>query len=383
MKTLDNQNQNGSENILTSLAAFKHQYQQLEAGGWGWANHLIGLHDAKVALITGGSGGIGSQIARVLAVSGAKVMLAARRTVQLGEVQAAIIRELEAIGYPEPAARVQIQPECDISDPNQVTQLVAHTLELFGQVDYLVNNAAVSGGEAMVMDLPLETWRQTLDANLNSNYALLRLLAPQMKARNSGFVVNVSSYFGGEKYVAIAYPNRADYAVSKAGQRAMVETLARSLGPEIQITAIAPGPVDGERLRGSSARPGMFSRRARVILDNKRLNDVDGLLVKLQRDPEQTVTELLPTLLANDVQAVMQDPRQPEAFRQLATVIWEQSDPAGSSRSHFLNESLAYKLVRRLKKGGYPATSAPNVEIKMSRATCFSCCPTRPIFQPG
>ncbi len=382
MKTLDNQNQNGAEKALTSLAAFTQQYQRLEAGGLGWANHLIGLHEAKVALVTGGSGGIGSQIARVLAVSGAKVMLAARRTAQLSEVQAAIIKELESIGYADPAARVQIQPECDISDPNQVTRLVTHTLELFGQVDYLVNNAAVSGGEAMVMDLPLEIWRQTLDANLNSNYALLRLLAPQMKARNSGFVVNVSSYFGGEKYVAIAYPNRADYAVSKAGQRAMVETLARSLGPEIQITAIAPGPVDGERLRGSSARPGMFSRRARVILDNKRLNDVYTLLVKLQRTPEQTVTELLPTLLVNDVPAVMQDPRQPEALRQLATVIWEQSDPAGSSRSHFLNESLAHKLMGRLKKGGYlPTTSAASQPESVQPILAVA--PPDPFFSPA
>ena len=57
--------------------------------------------------------------------------------------------------------------------------------------------------------------------------------------------LNVSSYFGGEKYVAVAYPNRGDYAVSKAGQRVLAEILSRHLGPEIQINALAPGPVDG------------------------------------------------------------------------------------------------------------------------------------------
>jgi malonyl-CoA reductase / 3-hydroxypropionate dehydrogenase (NADP+) len=76
-------------------------------------------------------------------------------------------------------------------------------------------------------------------------------VVPVMKAQGSGYVLNVSSYFGGEKYLAVAYPNRADYAASKSGQRAMVESMARYLGPEVQFNAIAPGPVDGDRLAGT------------------------------------------------------------------------------------------------------------------------------------
>lgn len=129
-----------------------------------------------------------------------------------------------------------------------------------------------------------------------------------MKARGSGYVINVSSYFGGEKYVATAYPNRADYAVSKAGQRALAESLARSLGPEIQINTIAPGPVDGERLRGSQTRPSMFIRRARVILENKRLNEIYAALIGVYRNSGLEIAEMLPTVLANKVQPVRTTP---------------------------------------------------------------------------
>ena len=111
----------------------------------------------------------------------------------------------------------------------------------------------------MVVDMSLEEWDRTMEANLISNYSLIHKFAPRMKRRGSGVVLNVSSYFGGEKYLAVAYPNRADYSVSKAGQRALAEILSRHLGPEIQINAMAPGPVDGARLRGQKDAPGYSS----------------------------------------------------------------------------------------------------------------------------
>jgi malonyl-CoA reductase/3-hydroxypropionate dehydrogenase (NADP+) len=317
-----------------------------------WARPLRDLHLDKVALVTGGSGGIGAEVGRVLALSGAKVMLAARREEELKEVKARIVAELEQAGYPDPAGRLHYMANCDISNPAQVEALAAQTLEIFGQVDYIINNAAVTGGEAMVIDLPLQTWRETLQANLISNYALIRHLAPQMKARGGGYIINVSSYFGGEKNMAIAYPNRADYGLSKAGQRALVENFARFLGPEIQINASAPGPVDGERLRGSSTRSSMFERRARVILENKRLNDIYTALIRLNQSG-LAVEELLASVLVNEVEAVLDDPRQPEGLRRLARTIRDQSDPAGSSRNYFLNPFLANRLVQRFEKGGY------------------------------
>jgi malonyl-CoA reductase/3-hydroxypropionate dehydrogenase (NADP+) len=321
---------------------------------FGWAESLFGLHLGKVALITGGSAGIGGQVGRLLAMSGAKVMLAARGAEQLEQMRESIVQELREAGYPRADERVQIYDGADVSQPEHLAQLTEHTLAMFGRVDYLINNAGIAGAEEMVMDMPLDGWRHTLEANLISNYRLIRRLAPLMKANGSGYILNVSSYFGGEKYVAIPYPNRSDYAVSKAGQRAMAEALARFLGPEIQINALAPGPVEGDRLRGSGARPGLFMRRGRLILENKRLNELFAALIESHRVTSRPISDMLPLLRSNDVQAIMQpDSGAPEPLRQLANTIWTQSDPEGASCAYLMNETITRRLIRRLEVGGY------------------------------
>jgi malonyl-CoA reductase / 3-hydroxypropionate dehydrogenase (NADP+) len=331
--------------------------------------HIQGMHQDKVALITGGSVGIGAEMARLLVLSGARVLVAARQAAPLEQLRERIVAELRAAGIAEPESRIAIEANCDVGIPADVTRLGERALNDYGYVDYLINNAGVVGAEEMVIDMPIEVWRQTLQANTISNYALTRQLAPAMKQRGTGYVINVSSYFGGEKYVAIAYPNRSDYAVSKAGQRALVENLARFLGPEIQINAVAPGPVDGDRLRGTADRPSMFQRRARVILSNKRLGDSYAALITAYRAGNQPMADLFSTLLQSDVPSVMNDERQPAALRQLASQIWRQSDPAGASRTHFLTEALAKKLEARLVSGGYLSENKePRTENKEQRA---------------
>ncbi|NTW00958.1 MAG: SDR family oxidoreductase [Oscillochloris sp.] len=319
---------------------------------FGWAESLIGLHLGKTALITGGSAGIGGQIGRLLALSGARVMLAARDADKLSEMRDFIIRELREVGYNRVESRVQIFPNCDVADESQLVALVRRTLDLFGHVDYLINNAGIAGAEEMVIDLALNDWERTLNANLISNYSLIRKLAPLMKAQGSGYILNVSSYFGGEKHAAIAYPNRADYAVSKAGQRALVEALARLLGPEVQINALAPGPVEGERLRGSGDRPGLFMRRARLILENKRLNDLHAALIEAYRARQGSMAELLAPILNNQVQPLAEDASAPSSLRNLARLIREQSDPQAFSYAYFMNQNIARKLLARFVTGG-------------------------------
>lgn len=320
--------------------------------GFGWAESLFGLHMGKVALITGGSAGIGAQIGRLLALSGAHVMLAARNADQLEQTRASIVREVRDASYPDAAARVAIFPDCDVGDLDGLERLVQHTLKVFGKVDYLINNAGIAGAEEMAIDMPLDAWRHTLRANLVSNYALLRRLAPQMKVAGGAYVLNVSSYFGGEKYVAIPYPNRSDYAVSKAGQRAMVESLARFLGPEIQINAIAPGPVEGERLKGAGSRPGLFMRRGRLIMENKRLNDIFSAILAAWREGAPP-GDLLAELFGNEIKAIGVSSSMPAPLRRLAALIGETGDPAGSAQTYLMNATIARKLLRRLESGGY------------------------------
>jgi malonyl-CoA reductase/3-hydroxypropionate dehydrogenase (NADP+) len=320
---------------------------------FGWAESLFGLHLGKVALITGGSAGIGGEIGRLLALSGAHIMLAARGEEQLVQVRQSIMEELLEAGYTSPEKRVQYMANIDVADEASLQKLADYTLDTFGRVDFLINNAGISGVEEMVIDIPLNGWQRTLNANLISNYSLIRKIAPSMKAQGSGYILNVSSYFGGEKYVAIPYPNRADYAVSKAGQRAMAESWARFLGPEIQINGLAPGPVDGIRLRGTGERPGLFKRRARLIMENRRLNDLHAALIESQRSTDWSVESLLPLVLKNDVEALRNDTTLPGPMRKLLDDIWEKIDPEASSRSYLITSGIAQKLIQRLVNGGY------------------------------
>jgi malonyl-CoA reductase/3-hydroxypropionate dehydrogenase (NADP+) len=202
----------------------------------------------------------------------------------------------------------------------------------------------------MVVDMSLDQWRFTLDANLISNYALISEVAPIMRAQGSGYIVNVSSYFGGEKYVAVAYPNRADYAVSKAGQRAMVESLAGFLGPEIQFNAIAPGPVDGVRLKGVGGRPGLFERRAKLILMNKRLNAVHAAAVVASR--QGALGEFLSRIAANDAPMLADDSGAPDELRALAKSCVDEGQPGAACGEFLLTSDMADRLIARLSAGG-------------------------------
>jgi malonyl-CoA reductase / 3-hydroxypropionate dehydrogenase (NADP+) len=317
----------------------------------GFMENLTGLHLGKVALITGGSAGIGGQVARLLAMGGARVMLVARRESELESMRAQIVGELQDVGYSGAERRVRTIAGVDVGNVASLRAAVDGTIAAFGRIDYLINNAGVAGAEEMVVDMSLDAWRYTLDANLISNYALVKEVVPVMRKQGSGYILNVSSYFGGEKHLAVAYPNRADYAVSKAGQRAMVESLARHLGPEIQINAIAPGPVDGDRLRGVGGKPGLFMRRGRLILENRRLNAVHAAVVKAVRRG-MTVDAVLDHLAANDAVRMASDPDVPHELRELA-VVCKKDAVAGSTWGEcMMTPQIASQLIGRLRLGG-------------------------------
>jgi malonyl-CoA reductase/3-hydroxypropionate dehydrogenase (NADP+) len=173
-----------------------------------------------------------------------------------------------------------------------------------------------------------------------------------MKQQGQGYVLNVSSYFGGEKYLAVAYPNRADYAVSKAGQRAMVESLSRHLGPEVQFNAIAPGPVDGDRLSGTGGKPGLFERRGRLILENKRLNAVHAAVIRAVRRGARPEA-VLARLARNDTAYLSHDSESPRELRDLALDAAREGDGICSWDRYLLTPAVAARLVGRLRLGGY------------------------------
>ncbi|MEM6733588.1 MAG: SDR family oxidoreductase, partial [Myxococcota bacterium] len=311
---------------------------------------LPGLHAGKTAVITGGSLGIGLQLGRFLALAGAKVLLSARSKNKLESARDELIEELSRVGYAEPERRVHILADIDVGDEDALERLYSHSMKLFGSVDFLVNNAGISGAEEMAVDMEVDAWNHTMNANLISNYSLIRKFAPHMKARGNGSILNVSSYFGGEKYLAVAYPNRSDYSVSKAGQRALAEILSRHLGPEIQINALAPGPVDGARLRGLGGAPGLFARRGRLVLENKRLNQVHAAILAALSDDGQS-GEILRALAPNATSELTRWTDGPKSLRKLFAQVSE-GRPDAHASSHLLSRELATKLVHRLTVGG-------------------------------
>lgn len=310
---------------------------------------LPGLHHGKTAVITGGSLGIGLQVGRYLAMAGARVLLSARSPDKLEAAREDIIEELRGIGYSDPETRVLTMAGVDVGDEAALEKLYEKTIEVFGELDFLINNAGIAGAEEMVVDMSLDDWNYTMEANLISNYSLIRKFAPRMKARGTGAILNVSSYFGGEKYVAVAYPNRADYSVSKAGQRALAEILSRHLGPEIQINATAPGPVDGARLRGLGGTPGLFARRGRLIKENVRLNQLHAaILASAEAAP---VTDILDRLAGNDVSKLRHWEDAPDALVKLFARVGE-GQPSANSTRHLFGAGMPEKLTRRLVGGG-------------------------------
>ena len=185
--------------------------------------------EGRVAIVTGASDGLGREFAHGLAEAGARVAVAARR-VELLEQVAAELRDqhgVEAVAVP-----------ADVSDERSVVELVAATVDAFGTVDVLVNNAGATLVKPL-LEHTLADWQQVIDVNLTGAFLASREAARVMIPTRSGSIVNISSVFahGATKQ----YPVVSYYA-SKGGVEALTKALAVELGPHnVRVNAIAPG----------------------------------------------------------------------------------------------------------------------------------------------
>ncbi len=183
----------------------------------------------RVAIVTGGSRGIGKEMAEALAEAGASLMLCARRE----EGLSAITAELRSKGY---AVESMI---CDVSDPAQVERLVATTIERLQRLDILINNAGVSWG-AMPEEMPLDKWQKVIDVNLTGCFLMAQAAGREMLKNNSGSIINIASIAGITS--SANGPFYAGYVASKAGLIGLTRELAASWGRRgIRVNAIAPG----------------------------------------------------------------------------------------------------------------------------------------------
>lgn len=184
----------------------------------------------KVAIVTGASSGLGESTARHLAARGAKVVLAARRTDRLD----AVVAEIRAAGGEAIAVVTDVAQRADLE------RLAAATVEAFGRIDVLVNNAGTLVGRVPVTDLDDDFIDRVFDVNCRQLIHCCRIVAKLMKAQGSGNIINVTSIAARTG----SSPGGAVYAGAKAFVSAFSKTLAKELvGSNVRVNCVSPGTI--------------------------------------------------------------------------------------------------------------------------------------------
>ncbi|MEH2071229.1 MAG: SDR family NAD(P)-dependent oxidoreductase [Nostoc sp.] len=192
---------------------------------------MAGKLDAKVAIVTGASSGIGAATAIALAEEGAQVAIAARRIEQLNEVA----QKIAAVGGKA------LPIVTDVSDETQVNDLVQKVNTTLGRIDILVNNAGI-GGLGTIEDSDPAEWRRQFDLNVLGLLYATHAVLPIFKAQGVGHVVNLSSVAG-----RVTRPGMGVYSATKWGVNAISEALRQEVHKDnIRVTIIEPGMVATE-----------------------------------------------------------------------------------------------------------------------------------------
>ena len=194
----------------------------------------------KVALITGASSGIGRATAEAFTAKGAMVALAARREDELAD----LVSEIETRGGEATFVKT------DVAVAKDVERMVKHTIEIFGRLDYAVNNAGIEGQLFGITDLPEEEWDRVLDINLKGAFLCMKYEARAMLAGgHGGAIVNVGSVNS-----FLGFPTGSAYVASKHGQIGLTTSVSAELAPQgIRVNLVCPGFIDTpmhRRLRG-------------------------------------------------------------------------------------------------------------------------------------
>jgi len=228
--------------------------------------------DGKVAIVTGGSRGIGKAIALGLAEQGARVALASRKQ----EALDAVAEEIRQKGGESLAMA------CHMGKPDQIKNLFDKVVETYDGVDILVNNAATNPYFGLFLDATEEAWDKTLEVNLKGPFLMTQAAARIMMQKGGGSIINVSSV-GAFK----ANPMQGIYGVTKAGMVNMTKTFAQELAlAKVRVNAICPGLTE--------------TKFSEVLIQTKEIYDIalERIPMKRHAQPSEIVGAAL--YLASD-----------------------------------------------------------------------------------
>ena len=188
----------------------------------------------KVAVVTGGSRGIGRATALALARQGANVVVNYARSEALA---LEVVRQIRALDCEAIAVRA------DVAKSRDVSVMFERALSVFGRVDILVNNAAIIK-PCPIEEMSEETWDEVIGVNLKGTFLCCRAVASIMRTQASGKVINIASLAG----LLSGGSGGIAYSAAKAGVIGMTRTLAECLAPNVQVNAIAPGIIDTDMI---------------------------------------------------------------------------------------------------------------------------------------
>ncbi|MEN2741642.1 SDR family oxidoreductase [Microbacterium sp. X-17] len=208
------------------------------------------LMDAPSVLVTGGNGGLGRAICRLVVERGGEVAIGCRLEEQdeCRDFAASLgSRAMVVVG--------------DITDPSDVERMVQEVLERLPHLSGLVNNAGVLGPVSQITDVDVPDWRTVLDTNLTGTFLMSRALIGHLRTRTGAAIVNMSS-----QLAYIGAPDLVAYCTSKAGLLGFTRALAHDLAGQVRVNAVAPGPIDTSLHQGVEDTTWLDKKLERVVM---------------------------------------------------------------------------------------------------------------------